>query len=106
VASAKLQVQFAKAKEADGRWGEAATAYEAAGEGGGWYPLGVCALNHVPHDTCILMQAQEQCVELFPGAFLEAPMQQVLLYAVVCVSSDQSIGCLSLSQLYSSMQVY
>lgn len=31
VGSARLQLAFAKAKEAQGRWGEAAAAYEAAG---------------------------------------------------------------------------
>jgi WD repeat-containing protein 19 len=34
VASAKLHLQFAKVKEAEGRWGEAASAFEAAGEQG------------------------------------------------------------------------
>jgi hypothetical protein len=32
ISSSKLQLQFAKAKEAEGRWAEAATAYEAAGD--------------------------------------------------------------------------
>jgi WD repeat-containing protein 19 len=32
VTSAKLQLQYAKAKEGEGRWVEAAAAYEAAGE--------------------------------------------------------------------------
>lgn len=31
ITSAKLQLQFARAQEAAGRWAEAATAYEAAG---------------------------------------------------------------------------
>ncbi|GLC35581.1 hypothetical protein PLESTB_000191100 [Pleodorina starrii] len=32
ISSSKLQLQFAKAKEVEGRWAEAATAYEAAGD--------------------------------------------------------------------------
>ncbi len=41
VTSAKLQVAYGKAKEAQGRWQEAAAAFEAGGEGfGGWWLTG------------------------------------------------------------------
>lgn len=40
VTSAKLQLQYAKAKESEGRWAEAAAAYEAAGGFGSWVGLG------------------------------------------------------------------
>jgi hypothetical protein len=37
VASAKLQLAYARAKEGQGRWQEAAAAYEAGGAGGRWF---------------------------------------------------------------------
>jgi hypothetical protein len=42
VTSAKLQLAYARAKEAQGRWQEAAAAYEAGGELKQWWTLQLC----------------------------------------------------------------
>eukprot|EP00878_Enallax_costatus_P039997 GHUV01045957.1.p1 GENE.GHUV01045957.1~~GHUV01045957.1.p1 ORF type:complete len:108 (-),score=34.14 GHUV01045957.1:572-895(-) len=79
VTSAKLQLQYAKAKESGGRWADAAAAYEAAGEMRFCYNVVICVRLRIMVCFCSLSCRSNYIVAIHCGLLWAGQAQLQLL---------------------------